>query len=205
MQGFSVFLWYCLDMKNVAVIAGPSGGGKNSILDALVERYPSCARLVTATTRNPRNGEVDGIDYHFLSTEQFMVALENGDILEHRDVVGLGTHYGVYKPDIDTKLGQGKIVLAHLDIVGARRLKALYGAVAIFVMPDSPEVLEHRIRARNPDMDDAEVMERIAIGKREMEEDVKEYDFTVINAQGRLDAAVDEVAAILTREGYDLK
>lgn len=192
-------------MKNVAVIAGPSGGGKNSILDQLVERHPNCARLVTATTRNPRNGEVDGIDYHFLSAEQFMVALEHGDILEHRDVVGLGTHYGVYKPDIDTKLGEGKIVLAHLDIIGARRLKELYGAVTIFVMPDSPEILEQRIRSRNPDMADEEVMERLAIGKREMEDDIKEYDFTVINAQGKLNDAVEEVSAILKREGYDLK
>ncbi len=192
-------------MKNVAVIAGPSGGGKNSILDQLVERYPMCARLVTATTRQPRNGEQDGIDYHFLSTEQFMVALENGDILEHRDVKGLGTHYGVYKPDIDTKLGQGKIVLAHLDIIGARRLKELYGAVIIFVIPDSPEVLEYRIRSRNPDMDDAEVMERLAIGKREMEEDVKEYDFTVINAQGQLDHAVESVVDILKKQGYTLE
>ena len=192
-------------MKNVAVIAGPSGGGKNSILDQLVERHENCARLVTATTRTPRSGEEDGIDYHFLSTEQFMVALEHGDILEHRDVVGLGTHYGVYKPDIDAKLTEGKIVLAHLDIVGARRLKELYGATTIFVMPDSPEVLEHRIRSRNPDMDDVEVMERLAIGKREMEEDIKEYDFTVINAQGKLNDAVEEVAAILKREGYELK
>lgn len=192
-------------MKQVAVIAGPSGGGKNSILDALVERYPSCTRLVTATTRAPRHGEQNGVDYHFLSTSEFMQALSEGNILEHRDVVALGTHYGVYKPDIDAKMAEGKIVLAHLDIVGARRLKELYDATTVFVMPDSPDVLEHRIRSRNPDMDDAEVMERLAIGKREMETDVKEYDYTVVNAQGKLNKAVEEVARILTEAGYDLK
>lgn len=192
-------------MKNVAVIAGPSGGGKNSILDSLVERHKNCSRLVTATTRSPRPGEVSGVDYHFLTNDEFMAALEKGDILEHRDVKSLGTHYGVYKPDIDDRLTKGEIVLAHLDIVGARRLKELYGATTIFVMPDSPEVLEHRIRARNPDMADEEVMERLQIGKREMEEDIKAYDFTVINAQGKLNDAVEEVSAILKREGYDLK
>ncbi len=191
-------------MKNVVVIAGPSGGGKNSILDALVARHKNCSRLVTATTRAPRPGEENGVDYHFLSTEDFMQALERGDILEHRDVPALGTHYGVYKPDIDTRLEKGEIVLAHLDIVGARRLKELYGAATIFIMPDSPDVLEHRIRSRNPDMTDAEVSERLSIGTREMQEDIKEYEHTVVNAQGKLDEAVENVSAILKAEGYAL-
>lgn len=190
--------------KNVAVIAGPSGGGKNSILDALIERFPHCSRLVTATTRPPRHGEEHGVDYHFMTTEEFLAALDRGDIIEHRDVPSLGTHYGVYKPDIDARLEKGDIVLAHLDIIGARKLRELYGATTIFVMPDSAEVLEHRIRSRNPDMSEEEVEQRLAIGKREMEEDVKEYDYTVINAQGKLGEAIDRVVEILRSEGYNL-
>ena len=190
--------------KNVVVIAGPSGGGKNSIIDEIVSRYPLCTRLVTATTRSPRQGEQHGVDYHFLSESDFLAAHSAGDIPEHRFVEKLNTHYGTYLPDIRRKIDAGKIVVAHLDIIGARYLKKHFNATTIFIHPDSFEVLEKRVRARNPGISDFEVQTRMDIARTEIDEHSPEYDYQVINANGKLSRAVEEVVAILQKEGYTL-
>lgn len=192
-------------MKQVVVIAGPSGGGKNSIIHALIERHSRCSRLVTATTRAPRPGEQDGVDYHFLPEEKFLAELAAGNILEHRFIEKLGTHYGVYKPDLEARLQRGDIALAHLDIVGACYLKEHYGAITIFILPESVDVLEARVRGRNPGMSEEEIRERMRIATIEIEEHALEYDYRVVNAQGKLVEAVDEVESILEKEGYQLE
>ena len=86
--------------KKVVVIAGPSGSGKNAIINEILSRYPRCVRLVTATTRKPRPGEKDGIDYHFLTQQKFERDMARGDIPEHRFVQELNTYYGIYLPDL---------------------------------------------------------------------------------------------------------
>lgn len=191
--------------KQVAVVAGPSGGGKNSIIDEIVHRYPQCSRLVTATTRHPRPGEVDGVDYHFLTEEAFLKALAEGDIPEHRYIETLGTHYGTYLPDIRTRIAAGETVIAHLDIIGARYLKKHFNATTIFILPDSIDILANRVRARNPDMPEREIETRMAIARTEIEEHSPEYDYHVVNRNGKLADAVDEVVAILKKEGYTLE
>ncbi|HVM73828.1 MAG TPA: hypothetical protein VMU13_03080 [Candidatus Paceibacterota bacterium] len=190
--------------KNVVVIAGPSGSGKNSILEGIMHKCSTCSRLVTATTRPPRPGEENGVDYHFLSNEHFLEALKDGDILEHRFVESLGTHYGVFKPDLEGRIALGETVLAHLDIIGARYLKEHYGATTIFVLPDSFEMLEARVRARNHAMSDLEVVERMKIAQKEITEHAPQYDYRVINSNGKLESAIDEVIDILRKEGYNL-
>lgn len=191
--------------KQVVVIAAPSGGGKNTIINEVVKRCSNCSRLVTATTRAPRQGEINGTDYHFLSEEQFLKDLKEGNILEHRFIENLGTHYGVYKPDLDARIARGETVLCHLDIIGARYLKEHFGATTIFVRPESMDELMRRIQERNPDMRQEERDERMRIAKLEMEQHAPEYDYQVINADGKLDAAVDEVIEILKKEGYTLE
>jgi len=190
--------------KCVVVIAGPSGSGKNSVIGGLKAHCMKCSCLVTTTTRAPRPGEADGVDYHFLSVDRFEDALRKGDILEHRFVESLGTHYGVYKPDLEGRLARGDVVLAHLDIIGARYLKEHYNATTIFILPDSFDVLEARVRARNPNMSDAEISARMKIARTEMEEHAPEYDYRVVNSEGKLDGAINEVIEILRKEGYDL-
>lgn len=191
--------------KQVVVVAGPSGGGKNSIIDEIVHRCSNCSRLVTATTRLPRPGEVDGVDYHFLSEEAFLAALAAGDIPEHRYVEALGTHYGVYLPDVRARIAAGEVVIAHLDIIGARYLKEHFNATTIFILPDSIEILANRVRARNPDMPGHEVEARMAIARTEIEEHAPWYDYRIINRNGKLADAVDEVVAIMRKEGYTLE
>ena len=190
--------------KQVVVIAGPSGSGKNSVIDALIAQCPRCERLVTATTRAPREGEKNGVDYHFLSKEEFTRALERGDILEHRYVEALDTHYGAYKPDLESRLALGETVLAHLDIIGARYLKEHYNATTIFILPDSFERLEERVRGRNKGMTDEEIEARMRIARVEMDEHAPEYDYQIVNENGKLDQTVAKVLEILRKEGYTL-
>jgi guanylate kinase len=190
--------------RQVVDIAGPSGIGKNAVIDALVSRYKKCSRLVTATTRTPREGEVNGIDYYFFSEEEFLRELASENILEHRDVQTLGTHYGVYKPDLDKRLSEGAVILAQLDIVGARFLKREYDATTIFLQPENIEVLKNRIIARKKGMPENELAKRMKIAQREMSEDAKEFDYQVVNAEGKLGETVEKVVAILKKEGYTL-
>ncbi len=194
--------------RHVVVIAGPSGSGKNSILQAFLERFKNCARLVTATTRAPREGEREGVDYYFFSQEKFKEEMEKGMIPEHRFVSALGTYYGTYVPDLEKKLASGRIVLAQVDVEGAEgasMFKERYGAVTIFVTPGSTEEFERRVRARNPSMSEDELQKRMRIAEKEMRDYANKYDYQVMNADGKLNEAVEQVVAILKKEGYNLE
>lgn len=191
--------------RNVVVIAGPSGSGKNAVIGRLLARIPHSSALVTATTRAKRSGEEDGVDYHFLPEERFMQELDSGNIPEHRFVPELGTHYGLYKPDLDARLAKGDTVFAHVDIVGARYLKQHYRAVIVFLLPESLDSLRGRIRASRPDVSEDELEKRMQVAKREMDEHAPEYDYRVVNADGKLDEAVADVIEILKKEGYAIE
>lgn len=190
--------------KNVIVIAGPSGSGKNAIIGKILQRYRNGARLVTATTRSMRPGEVDGVDYHFFTQERFDEELAKGNIPEHRFVPALGTYYGIYTPDLDRLIAQGKIVYAQVDIEGARLLKERYNATTIFIMPESIEQFRGRLRVRNPEWTEKEFEARMKITEHELRVHAPEYDYRVVNADGRLDDTVEQVMDIMRREGYTL-
>lgn len=190
--------------RQIVVIAGPSGSGKNAIIDEILRRCPSCVRLVTATTRAMRPGERDGVDYHFISQEEFKAGLASGAIPEHRFVPALGTYYGTYLPDLEAKMREGKIVFAQVDVIGARLLKERYGAATIFIMPESIEQFKGRLRARNPEWSGKEFDARMKIAEEEIGSHAPEYDYRVVNADGRLAQAAEEVIAILRKEGYTL-
>lgn len=190
--------------KQVVVIAGPAGSGKDSLVQGILKRCPNATLMVTATTRAPRPGEEDGVSYHFMSNEQFLAELKVGNILEHYHREETDTYYGTYKPDIDARIKSGKVVFAVIQIVGAKYLKEHYHATTIFIMPPSVEVLERRVRSRAP-MTDREWEERLAHTRREVEEDSPFYDYRITNEDGKLDEAVNEVIEILTKEGYTLE
>jgi len=189
-------------MKQVIVIAGPSGSGKNAVIDALLKRNHHFARLVTATTRAMRPGEQEGIDYYFLSQEQFDAELSAGNIPEHRFVSALNTYYGIYLPDLNKKIKEGKTIFAQVDIEGARLLKERFNATTIFIMPESLEQFRARLQVRNPEWSKKEFDARMKITEDEMRVHAPQYDYRVINADGKLDETIEGVMDIMRKEGY---
>ncbi|QQG38170.1 MAG: hypothetical protein HYS26_01275 [Candidatus Kaiserbacteria bacterium] len=190
--------------KQVIVIAGPSGSGKNVIIREIMQRYPKCERLVTATTRKARPGERDGVDYYFFTQEQFDRERGLGHIPEHRFVPALNTYYGTYLPDLEKRIQKGKIVFAQVDIEGARLLKERYKAVTIFIMPESLDQFRGRLRARNPEWSQKEFDARMKITEQEIRVHAPQYDHRVVNADGALHETVNRVIEILQKEGYNL-
>ena len=129
------------------VISGPSGAGKGTICKALLEKRQDIEVSVSATTRNPRDGEIDGVNYHFLKKEDFLKKLEQGDFLEYAQVYG--NFYGTPKSNVEEVLESGKNVILEIDIQGALKVKekATEG-VFIFILPPSMEELKQRIIKR---------------------------------------------------------
>lgn len=191
--------------KKVVVIAGPSGSGKNTVINELLQRYPRAARLVTATTRMKRPEEQDGVDYYFFDINRFDSEESQGHIHGKRflNLFG-GVHYGIYAPDLEQKLQSASIIFAPVDITGAEWLKQNYNATTIFIMPESLEEYRVRIRARNPEMSDREFDERVKITERELHVDSERYDHRIVNTGGMLSQTVDHVVEILQKEGYNL-
>src|SRR3989344_6556873 len=191
--------------RQVVVLAGPSGSGKNAIIREVVQRYPKCERLVTATTRKMRPGERNGVDYHFFSQERFDAERAAGNIPEHRFVPALNTYYGTYLPDLEQRIKKGNIVFAQVDIEGARLLKERYNAVTIFIMPESLDQFRGRLRARNPEWSQKEFDARMKITEEEMRVHAPQYDHRVINADGKLEDTISQVMDIMRKEGYTLE
>ncbi|MEK7109089.1 MAG: hypothetical protein AAB919_01485 [Patescibacteria group bacterium] len=188
----------------IAVIAGPTGSGESTITNAIIKRYPRrAARLVTATTRAPRAGEQNGVDYYFFNTEDFLAKKKAGELLETTYIQNRETHYGTYLPDLQGKLDAGFIVLVNPDIVGAKFYKEHYGATTVFVMPGTVEEIPARLRGRNPEMAEAEIQKRFENAKREIAEERGFYDHEVLNANGKLAEAVEETLRILRQDGYE--
>ena len=191
-------------VKQVVVIAGPSGSGKNSLINAILKTHKNCVRLVTATTRQPRPGEKNGVDYYFFTPEEFDRHMSEGHIPEHRYVQELNTYYGTYLPDLDKHIKAGHIVFAQVDIEGAKLLKEKYNATTIFIMPESLEQFKGRLRVRNPEWDEKEFNARLKITETEMRQHAPQYDYRVINADGALPETTAQVIDILKKEGYVL-
>lgn len=190
--------------RQVVVIAGPTGSGESTITKEILNRFPSTVRLVTATTRPPRSGEEPNRDYYFFTEEEFKDKEARGEILESTYNEARGVHYGTYAPDLKEKLEAGKIIIVNPDIVGAKYYKEHNNAATIFIKTDSVDILMDRIRARNPEMSEEELVLRRQNAEAEIRDEQSFYDYTVLNRNGALDDAINEVVGILKAEGYNL-
>jgi guanylate kinase len=139
----------------VFVITGPSGVGKGTLIEQLLERVPELELSVSATTREPRPGEVDGRDYHFLSPEEFRRRLEAGDFLEHASYSG--NYYGTLREEVERRLAEGRSVVLEIEVQGARQVRDELGddAVLIFIAPPDEKVLRERLEGRGTDSPEA--------------------------------------------------
>jgi guanylate kinase len=179
----------------VFVITGPSGVGKGTLIRGLMEREPRLELSVSATTREPRPGERDGVDYHFLEREEFDRRVAAGDFVEHADYAGRS--YGTLRSELERRTATGAPVVLEIEVQGARQVRAaMPEAVQVFIAPPSLAALRTRLVGRGTD-DPDEVERRLAVAERELEAQ-PEFRHVVVN--DRLDDALDELDAIVASE-----
>jgi guanylate kinase len=180
----------------LVVLSGPSGAGKDAVLDELARRGVRFHRVITATTRPPRVNERHGVDYFFRTDREFDMMINNGGLLEHAAVYGHRS--GVPKRQVLDKLAEGIDVFVRTDVQGAASIKEkMPEAVRVFIAPSSIEEIEERIRARNSD-DEERVRRRIDTAKSELAR-AAEFEHVIVNKPGKLEETVDKLVAILDR------
>lgn len=165
-------------MGRLFVISGSSGVGKGTVLKEFLARHADFKLSVSCTTRQPREGEVDGINYFFLTREKFQECINNNEFLEWAEFSG--NLYGTQKAYVERKLAEGKNIILELDTVGALNVKKIMPeACLIFIAPPSFEELEARLRGRHTETEEA-IQKRLASTKKEIENS-KQFDYQVIN------------------------
>lgn len=179
------------------MLVGPAGAGKNSLMQPLMDAMPRLSRLPTATTRTARPGEREGIDHFFVSLEQFNAMLARGELVEHQEVHP-GKFYGTVRSVAQDRLNGGALLLADIDIFGAKMLKAAFpqNVRTIFVAPPSLKILEGRLRNRG-NMPEKEIQDRLRRAEFELTQS-GECDYRVINDD--LDRCAAQVLDIIRAE-----
>jgi len=181
----------------LVVISGPSGVGKDALVQRLKELGYPFHFVVTATTRKPRKGEQNGKDYYFLSDEEFLDLERRGELLEHALVYG--EHKGVPREHARRALASGQDVIMRVDVQGAATIKALLpDAILIFLVAGSEQEWLNRLQRRKTE-DPAALERRLATMREEMRR-IPDFDYVVVNREGELDHAAEDVVAIIRAE-----
>jgi guanylate kinase len=187
-------------VSKIFVITGPSGVGKGTLISRLRERIPELELSVSATTREPREGEEDGRDYHFLDTAKFDRLAREDAFLEHATFSG--NRYGTLRREVDSRLAVGRPVVLEIEVQGARQVRAAMAgeseddAVLIFIAPPEPAVLRERLAERGTDSERA-IERRLETAKQELEAKV-EFPHVVLNDD--LEKAADQLEELVRRE-----
>lgn len=182
------------------IVSAPSGAGKTTVVERLVEQTPSLRMSRSYTSRPARQGETDGVDYNFVSRATFEAMIARSDFLEWAEV--FGNLYGTCAVDTERMLAAGEDVVLVIDVQGARQVRRRSkNATTVFVMPPSYEILEHRLRGRSKDSEEA-IGHRLRVARSEVAA-FDEYDFVVVNDE--LTAAVDRLRSIVLAERSRLK
>ncbi len=181
----------------MVVVSGPSGAGKDTVLDVLKARIGGADFIVTITTRPKREYEKDGQNYHFVSPEYFQEMRSCGQLLEHACVYG--NWYGVPKEEVSASIRNGRDAVIKVDIQGAETIKSLIpDACFIFIAPPDIADLDSRLKKRNTESN-RELEERLKTAGNEYDK-LPMFDYLVINASGRVDQAVEDVVSIIRAE-----
>ena len=182
------------------IVSAPSGAGKTTLVERLVEQVPNLRMSRSYTSRPAREGEVDGVDYNFVSRERFEAMVVAGEFLEWADV--FGNYYGTCAADTERCLANGQDIVLVIDVQGAKQVRSSgVESVGIFVLPPSAEILEQRLRGRSQDAE-VEIGKRLDAACREVGE-FASYEYVVVNDE--LDGAVERLRAIVLAERARVK
>ena len=184
----------------IVVISGPSGSGKSTVAKKVCEADETLRLSISATTRNPRRGEVDGVDYHFLTHEQFQNKIEQGAFLEWAKYGD--NSYGTLKSEITASRQEGKDTILEIEVNGARQVReqdlSPARSVLIFLIPASSSHLKKRLRKRNTESKQ-QLTQRLEIARAEISK-MEEYDYCVINAENEIEQTVSQIQTIVVAE-----
>ena len=182
--------------STIFVISAPSGCGKTTLCKRLLKKMPHLSRSVSVTTRAPRKGERDGVDYHFVSAKRFNTLLKKGKFIEHARV--FGKLYGTPVSPIKQALKNNKDILLSIDVKGAMQIKELFGSrsVSIFMLPPSLDTLGKRLIKRHADSK-TEINKRLKIAKNELSY-LHKYDYAIVNR--KLKEALSQLEAVIVAE-----
>jgi guanylate kinase len=182
-------------VARVFVITGPSGVGKGTLIRGLLERVPQLGLSISATTRAPRPGETQGVDYHFLSTDEFEQRVTGGEFVEHATYSG--RRYGTLRSELEGRLRRGEPVVLEIEVQGARQVReAMPEALQVFIAPPSREALRARLVGRGTDTAE-QVDARLQTAEGELEAQA-EFSHVVVN--DRLEDALEELVDIVRGE-----
>ncbi len=182
-------------VARVFVITGPSGVGKGTLIRGLMERLPQLELSVSATTRSPRPGEVDGRDYHFLSPAEFERRVRAGEFVEHADYAG--RRYGTLRSELERRIRAGAPVVLEIEVQGARQVRAaMPEAVQVFIAPPSLQALRTRLVGRGTDGGE-EVERRLAVAEGEL---AAREEFAHVVVNDRLEDALAELVGVVSAE-----
>lgn len=181
--------------KKLFVLSGSSGVGKGTVISGFLKRNPSFSLSISCTTRKMRDGEADGVNYFYLSREEFEKSIQNGEFLEWAEFAQ--NLYGTKRAFVEKCLNSGKDLIIEIETVGALKVKKeMPDAVLIFIAPPSLEELEHRLRGRHTE-DEATIQKRLSAVREELERS-KAYDYTIINDE--VDSAIRQLEEIIKKE-----
>jgi guanylate kinase len=182
-------------MSRVIVITGPSGVGKGTLIRELRQRMPGLVLAVSATTRDPRDGERDGVDYHFLDPDEFDRRVEADEFVEHANYSG--RRYGTLRAELERGIATGAPVILEIEVQGARQVReAMPEAVAVFIAPPDEQALRTRLTGRGTDSP-AQIARRLETARDELAAK-SEFKHVIVNHD--LATAADELTALVNRE-----
>ena len=181
------------------VVSGPAGSGKGTVVKQLVEKYNDVKLSVSATTRAPRQGEVNGREYFFITKEEFEKRIANGEMLEYNHFTGNGNYYGTPKKEVEEALNEGNDIILEIEVNGGMNVKKQFpNAVTIMLTPPNGEELERRLIERNTESPE-EIKKRLETAQRELEY-LSSYDYAVVNETNKSWECAELIYTIIRAE-----